>query len=365
MNNITKASIYQLVKDISPILIPNLQISNLVYEELRIILEIYVDKLVRQITIIMDYMKSRTMSVSYVYFVLKNIPASNDTLKRCLREEPNENSCFYIPKASFKRFLHSIVEKYMFNIKYSEKALNLMHISCEEYLKKLMYQSVFNTRHANRVGLQPKDIQLARRFVSIIDKYDLINLNEQVDYKLYIKKIIPEDKKISKNVLKQINMIINRLGQVIMMKSIDLLLLKKRSTIDAKTIQSAVSLVMTGEILKHAISEAIRSLTKFLSINNASRSIRRNRIESKCGLYFSVSRTKKLMKSYIEEKRVVCRLSKNAVIFLTTVLEYITAELLDVLSLENEEITGKILKKVVENDEELSGLIYSLNIEII
>jgi histone H3/H4 len=355
MNNITKPALYRLIKDQEQYNIKN-QVSSLLYEELRFFLKDYVEKIIRQVIVVMEYMRTKTMLESHLYHILKHIPASNEILKQCMNG--NKEHCFYIPKASFKKFVQYVVEEYKDNVRYSKDALNLLQIATEDHLKKYVKMAVLNAYHAKRMSVFPKDLQMAKRMDHeslYVDRVYTSHMKNIVNYDIQsmfsdISKVFRRNKKLEEDAAGQINTVVNRLGHIIMAKANDLLILKNASKIDALTIQTSVRLTMKGELTKHAVSAGTKAVTKYLS--GSSRST---------GLTFSMSDTRKLMDNYTNRM-----ISKEAVVYLTAVLEYMTLELCEIAGQNPQElITGTLVKKAVAEDEEISLLLYTLNINFV
>ena len=361
MDAITKSAIYRLIKEgCAPR--ENLQISSLMYEEIRTVLQQYIEDLMRQMV---NHTLSKTLLEKNVYTVLQNIPATNKIAKQCLSPNPKE-LCFYFPKASFKRFFHNIARDYQIGLKYSEKALNLIQLASEEHLKNVLRKAIRNTRHTGRLTLYPKDLQLARResFNTLEQKVARKIDFSFVDYKSYIKKVmkmVNSDLSMSEDVKEYQNTVLNLLIQTIMKHVNDLLLSTGKTTIDTKSLQAGIPMVIKGELSKHAVSTGKRHVLRYTQRRSGERSESR-RLESKCGLVFPISRTKRVIRNYTKN-----RLSTNAAIFLTAVLEYISAEISElsgnVTRMENrKKITIKDSKQATEEDEELDSLIRSLSI---
>ena len=364
MDAITKSAIYRLIKEgCAPG--ENLQISSLMYEEIRTVLQQYIEDLMRQMT---NHTLSKTLLEKNVYTVLQNIPAANKIAKQCLSPNPKE-LCFYFPKASFKRFFHNIARDYQIGLKYSEKALNLIQLASEEHLKTVLRKAIRNTRHTGRLTLYPKDLQLARRenFNKLEQKVTRKIESSMVDYKSYIKKVmkmVDRNLSMSEDVKEYQNTLLNLLIQAIMKHVNDLLLSSQKNTIDTKSIEAAVPMVVRGELSKHAVSTGKRHVSRYTEYTQRRSGDRSEskRLESKCGLTFPISRTKRAIRNYTKN-----RLSTNASIFLTAVLEYISAEISElsgnVTRMGNrKKITIKDSKDATEEDEELSSLISSLGI---
>jgi len=366
MDSITKPAISRLIKDECTKLDKNIQISSLIYEETRTILREFIEKLIADITSTMWYTQSKILLEKHVYMALDNVPASNKILKQCLPKGKNKDKCFYFPKESFKKFLRNITRDYNSDIKYSEKALNLIQLASEEYLKNVFRQSLKNTIHSGRITLYSKDLQLALNCKDNSQTHQITKKVESsfADYTPYMKKVmnsIYPGLMLSDDVKQKQNTFINLLAKAIIINVNELLLTVGKTTIDTKSIVASVRMIMKGELPKHAISSGTRSVLKYTQRKSGEK-YNTNRVESKCNLLFSVSRTKNMIRQYTKN-----RLSTNALIFLTSVLEYMSAELNE-LSGNNardenkKKVTDKHFTEAIVNDEELRALAKSLGL---
>lgn len=134
-----------------------------------------------------------------------------------------------------------------------------------------------------------------------------------------------------------------------------------KKTISSRDIQSAVRLILTKELAKHAISQGTRAVTKFSSSQPGTKDHPIS-VDSRSGLQLSISRTDKILR-----KNTTFRIGETAAIYLTAVLEYIAAELLELSgNLCKDEHKSVIkplhIKKIVEDDEELASLVRDLKV---
>lgn len=115
---------------------------------------------------------------------------------------------------------------------------------------------------------------------------------------------------------------LNQMEHVIMyvlkkvMEEVNSLVVGHKQTISERDVEAAVKLVLPGELVKHARSEGQKAVTKFNAGKQKSRSER-------AGLQFPVSRVENLMRTY----STVPRMGKLSAVYLSAVLEYITAEI--------------------------------------
>jgi len=131
-----------------------------------------------------------------------------------------------------------------------------------------------------------------------------------------------------------------------------------RNTVTSREIQSAVRLILPGELAKHAVSEGTKAVTKY---NAASVSGNGGKISKayKAGLQFSVSRTSKIF--YPKVAGLNIRKGAGAAVYLAAVLEYIAAEILELAGnaardAKKVSIKPKHIQAAIRSDEELDHL---------
>ena len=126
----------------------------------------------------------------------------------------------------------------------------------------------------------------------------------------------------------------------------------KKATITSREVQTAVRLVFPGELVKHAVSEGAKAVTKFTVAQDAT-----GTRSSKAGLLFPVGRVHKQLK----RGRFATRVSHTAPIYLAAVLEYVVAEVLEIaakvsIDLKKQRITPRHILLAINNDNELEQL---------
>lgn len=131
---------------------------------------------------------------------------------------------------------------------------------------------------------------------------------------------------------------------------------KGRKTISAREVQSAVRLVLPGELAKHAVTEGTKAVTRYNSSEGGARGRPVSR-GARAGLQFPVTRVETVMM----ELATVRRKGAGAAVYLAAVLEYLCAEILELggnaaRDAKKIRITPRHLKLAILNDEELSEL---------
>ena len=91
-------------------------------------------------------------------------------------------------------------------------------------------------------------------------------------YSSYIYKVLKQvhpNTGISKRGMSVLNSFINDIFEKIAFEASRLSIYHKRSTLSSREIQTAVRLLLPGELAKHAVSEGTKAVTKFNSTNQA------------------------------------------------------------------------------------------------
>jgi histone H2A len=128
----------------------------------------------------------------------------------------------------------------------------------------------------------------------------------------------------------------------------------------SRDVQSSIRIIMHGQLVRHAISEATRAVTRYTSSSSGGRSR-----SSQAGLQFSISKTENIMR-----KVGKVRVGAGAPVYLAAVLEYIAAELLE-LAGNNASNDGRVritsgdLRKAITTDEELNNLADTIHLNIV
>lgn len=87
-------------------------------------------------------------------------------------------------------------------------------------------------------------------------------------YKIYIYKVLKQvhpDTGVSSKSMSIMNSFINDIFEKIAMEASKLARYSKKPTISSREIQTAVRLILPGELAKHAVSEGTKAVTKFTS----------------------------------------------------------------------------------------------------
>ncbi|CEG72769.1 Putative Histone H2B [Rhizopus microsporus] len=93
-------------------------------------------------------------------------------------------------------------------------------------------------------------------------------LSRRETYSSYIYKVLKQvhpDTGISNKAMSILNSFVNDIFERIATEASKLAAYNKRSTISSREIQTAVRLILPGELAKHAVSEGTKAVTKYTS----------------------------------------------------------------------------------------------------
>lgn len=169
-----------------------------------------------------------------------------------------------------------------------------------------------------------------------------VKFQRNIDFKTGIKKLVIQvhyDLRIKSISVDIINDMIQNLCEEIITVANKLAQLGKRKRVGQKEVKSALLLLIPDELAKHAISEANRSLVS----------------EHHSKLLFTSAVVLKIMKKNITSG---FEIGKKGVIYLTSALEYLTAEIIEVagrvtINSNTKQIKPRDIMMGIEDDEEL------------
>lgn len=229
---------------------------------------------------------------------------------------------------------------------------------------------------------------------SVAEKVDELKIQKHkkkssAGFNTYIFKVLKQvhpDMRISGQATGQLNSLLELLAIKLSETAHSITSRNGRQTITSREIQSAVRLVISGELAKQAVSEGTKAVTKFnasveylpiapqkgkagqkkaFGATKGQKKKPSERSERRAGLTFPVARCKK----YIKLRGASgYRVGVGAPVYLAAVLEYICAELLELsgnAARDNKKVTiyTRHLFLAFANDLELSSLFSQFNVE--
>jgi len=175
-------------------------LSSLMYEEVRYILKLHLDKTIKTAVTLMEYDRRRRVQTNDVQNALKllnrtpyhrnctqttkkycprkppgicagkivNYPKQRRTKKgvlalRNIRHHQKQGNCLIFPRVPFRLFIREIGQEYKTGLQFSPEALDMIQTDAEYYLIDTLSAAQLSTIHAKRKMVMPKDIQMTRR----------------------------------------------------------------------------------------------------------------------------------------------------------------------------------------------------------
>jgi histone H2A len=181
----------------------------------------------------------------------------------------------------------------------------------------------------------------------------------------YIRKVLKQvhpESGIRSETIEEVQRLVEILAHKIMLASNELLQLTESKSLNSRAIQTAVKLVLSGYLARESVSQGTKAVTIYNSNISADKEESGRKapvsMAKKAELQFSPTRIEKL---FIRPQMSVGILRKTASVYLTAVLEYITAEILEIGGNVAKEykvvqITPRHLLLAIKGDEELNEL---------
>ncbi|XP_063050564.1 uncharacterized protein LOC134445408 [Engraulis encrasicolus] len=199
-----------------------------------------------------------------------------------------------IRKLPFQRLVREIAQDFKTDLRFQSSAVMALQEASEAYLVGLFEDTNLCAIHAKRVTIMPKDIQLARRIrgeqspLSMPDPAKPApkkgskkavsktagkggkkrKRTRKESYAIYVYKVLKQvhpDTGISSKAMSIMNSFVNDIFERIAGEASRLAHYNKRHTISSREIQTAVRLLLPGELAKHAVSEGTKAVTKYTS----------------------------------------------------------------------------------------------------
>jgi histone H3/H4/ubiquitin len=172
------------------------RISGLVYEEIRGVLKVYLENVLKNAILYTEHSRRKTVSVEDVEAALNRHEPSGGVIRgkpkakpcpkhgygfsfgvgqkphrflpgtvaiRKIRFYQRQSRCLHIGMLPFQRLVREIGQDYKTDLRFSKEAVILLQYAAEHYLSSLLEDANLGAIHAKRQKIEPKDIQLARR----------------------------------------------------------------------------------------------------------------------------------------------------------------------------------------------------------
>ncbi len=184
-------------------------------------------------------------------------------------------------------------------------------------------------------------------------------------FEIYISKVLKQTAEncgITANAKQQLNSFLCIFCKYVSNIINKLTIIGKKKTISEKEVANAIQLILSGELLNNSLTEGEKSIINYK--NNIELKGTR---QSKSNILFPPSITEKFLRNFGTSKLMITSL---APIFLASVLEYITYEIIDLASIiakdnKRVRITIRDLEVVIRCDDELNKLFNKLNVSFL
>jgi histone H2A len=190
---------------------------------------------------------------------------------------------------------------------------------------------------------------------------------KQINLKIYVQKVMKQvhpDQGMTAQSSIQLNAFLLHVTELLNQRAQEIVLKNDRKKVTSRDVQSAVHMLIPGELAKHSVSEGYKAITKFNSSEHGTKENPRS-TASRAGLQFSPPAIEKIMRFNTDTQ-----LNDGAIVYLTSVIEYICAEILELsgnVARDNRKtlVTPRFMCIAIENDEELKSLFDSMGMRII
>lgn len=188
IEGVTKPAITRLANQAG---VPRL--SGLVHEDVRDVVRVEVEKLIKAAVAYMEHAKRKTLSSEDFLNAYENVNGKKfygsapekgcDVYHRAekakgekkrktspkkiavqkIKHYQKQTDCFMIRLLPFNRFVREVGQDYKDELRYSENFLNMMHGAVERHIVEVLSDAFHVTVHCKRTTLYAKDVQLARK----------------------------------------------------------------------------------------------------------------------------------------------------------------------------------------------------------
>lgn len=187
------------------------------------------------------------------------------------------------------------------------------------------------------------------------------NRKKVYTFKPHIYKVLKQvhpDMGFTADAKEQMNHFVEHFADKIADEAVFLAKKEHKATISSREIQTAVRLVLPGELARHAVSEGVKAVTKYTS-GHPSKKGKKVSKSAKAGLQFPVTRFKTILQKHAPKG---ARIGEGAPVYLAAVMEYLTAEMMELGGNvaryhKKTNINPRHLQLAVGDDEELNEML--------
>lgn len=354
------------------------RVSELLYEELRAHAKGIVEGVIEGSTRIALALRLKTITDEHVHLWLalhgtynanayqekgKTLKTFSFTKKRDqgkTKEIKRRLDTSIFSRQPFQLFCRELALDYGDNMRFSAKAFEALQFYTEAELSERIRAASLLSRADDRRTLTPTDLQVATQISHARHRTAVSAGPSDISFENYVRKVLRQVYPMlgaNKLAVDATQNLLNSVFSRIIAVSAALLRISKKSTLTAQTIQTAVQLVLSGELTNHAIREGTNAVNKFeISVKNKEK----GPVNARAGVIFPVARLVRQALEFLPNSRI----SKKSCIYLAAVLEYICADLLEragKTAQDNKKlrITINHLRNAVNTDKEFSYLFHN------
>ena len=344
-------------------------ISRLMYEEVRGRAQGVLEHICKQCHSLVSHRGQKTVTEDDVKNVIgKKAYVPRTELMR-LDEKPEDmKTSDYIrskPRAlifnrvAVDRYVRQVMSDWSADARFTRDAIVIIHSWLEESLDGILKNAVAVMKRSKQQTLFPRHMSAGMHVTyhkSLPGK--VVVPKKEVVLRPYIQRLIKNQGELSitESALKTLNDHSNILCATLSKKAKEI---SNTKTLSSKDIQTAVRLVLPGELAKHAVSEGTKAVIKYTSSKHVAD--KKSRTE-RANLVVSVSRVEKFIREFCD------RVSDAAPVYLAAVVQYMIEELVELTypvtthMYKKKRITPDHIERAIKEDGEITCLLKTLHI---
>ncbi|TRZ10705.1 hypothetical protein HGM15179_016403 [Zosterops borbonicus] len=174
-------------------------------------------------------------------------------------------------KESYSIYVYKVLKQVHPDTGISSKAMSIMNSFVNDIFERIAGEASRLAHYNKRSTITSREIQTAVRLLlpGELAKHAVSEGTKAVtNYSIYVYKVLKQvhpDTGISSKAMGIMNSFVNDIFERIAGEASRLAHYNKRSTITSREIQTAVRLLLPGELAKHAVSEGTKAVTKYTS----------------------------------------------------------------------------------------------------
>uniref|UniRef100_A0A8D1ATT0 Histone H2B n=1 Tax=Sus scrofa TaxID=9823 RepID=A0A8D1ATT0_PIG len=168
-------------------------------------------------------------------------------------------------KESYSVYVYKVLKQVHPDTGISSKAMGIMNSFVNDIFERIAGEASRLAHYNKRSTITSREIQTA---VRLLLPGELAKHAVSESYSVYVYKVLKQvhpDTGISSKAMGIMNSFVNDIFERIAGEASRLAHYNKRSTITSREIQTAVRLLLPGELAKHAVSEGTKAVTKYTS----------------------------------------------------------------------------------------------------